>query len=154
MGAQTTLSVVLVIVGAMGVMGGAEVSPTRVSGTQERTKPPTEGARPQYVQTLYKNTQEQVVMNTVEPLWPSYEVSYYSTKTTAIGNQTISTSQVEFATLLNSTVEYYTDLSATNTWEVAPTTYQTMDFQHQRVTYTDTANITHTEVENNNLPFV
>lgn len=154
MAEQMAMSVILLLVGVMGVMGGAEVSPTRVSGTQERTKPPTEGARPQYVQTLYKNTDQQVVMNTVEPLWPSYEVSYYSTKTTAIGNQTISTSQVEFATVLNSTAEYYTDLSATNTWDVAPTTYQTMDFQHQKVTFTDTANITHTSIENNDLPFV
>ncbi|XP_047493358.1 uncharacterized protein LOC125041963 [Penaeus chinensis] len=154
MAEQMALRVVLVLVSLAGVMGGAEVSPTRVSGAAERTKPPTEGARPQYVQTLYKNTEQQVVVNTVEPLWPSYEVSYYSTKTTAIGNQTISTSQAEFATVLNSTVDYYTDLSATNTWDVAPTTYQTMDFQHQRVTFTDAANVTHTTVENNDLPFV
>lgn len=93
-------------------------------------------------------------MNTVVPLWPTHSTEFQEMATTTIMNQTISTSAVEFSTVLNTTVLFYSDAVATNTWEGATTAYQTMDFQHQSVLYTDRDNKTHTTVEDNKLPLV
>ncbi|KAK8746203.1 hypothetical protein OTU49_017295 [Cherax quadricarinatus] len=137
-----------------GCVFGVELAPSEVVNPQHRTVPPTEVIRPQYAQTLYKDTNFRTVMNTLEPLWPSHVVEYQQRNVTTINNQTISTSTVAFATVINTTVAYHTDLFATATWDVAATTYQTMEFQHQSVIYTDKANITHTVIEDNDLPFV
>ncbi|KAG7157393.1 hypothetical protein Hamer_G005816 [Homarus americanus] len=146
------------VVGVMwlvvGLAGGLDIVPTGVISPQERTNPPTEVSRPQYVQTLYKATDSVIVMNTLEPLWPSYKVEYQDRHTTTMNNQTIDTSTAEFATVLNTTVEYYSDLTATNTLDVAATTFQTMEFQHQTVLYTDRDNKTFTTIENNDLPLI
>lgn len=93
-------------------------------------------------------------MNTLVPLWPTHSTDYQDMSTTTVINQTISTSTAEFSTVLNTTVLYYSDPVATNTWDGATTAYQTLEFQHQSVLYTDRDNKTHTTVENNDLPFV
>ncbi|XP_071547674.1 uncharacterized protein [Panulirus ornatus] len=135
--------------------GGQEIAPTHVltAEQQQRTKPPTEVVRPQYVQTLYKATDYSVAVNTLIPFWPTYEVEHRNTSYSTVNNQTISTSTAEFSTVMNSTVWYYD--SMTSNTSVAPTTFQTMEFQHQTVLYTDrTQNITHTQIQNNSLPFL
>lgn len=96
----------------------------------------------------------QTLMNTLVPLWPTHSTEYQEMATTTVINQTISTSVAEFSTVLNTTVLFYTDAVATNTWEGATTAYQTMEYQHQSVLYTDRENKTHTTVEDNSLPFV
>lgn len=97
---------------------------------------------------------QQIVKNTLIPLWPSYSVEYQETHTTTVINQTISTSTAEYATVVNTTVWYMSPLMDNDTKIVAPTSYQTMEFQHQTVLSTDRANVTHTDYENNGLPFL
>lgn len=150
----TMLVAVGVIWAVVGVVYGAELAPSEVVNSPQRTVPPAEVLRPQYAQTLYKATDYSTAMNTLQPLWPSYVVEYQQNPITTANNQTISTSSTEFATVLNTTVEYYTGLLATSTVDVAATSYQTMDFQHQNVLYTDNKNITHSSYESNDLPFV
>ncbi|KAK4327982.1 hypothetical protein Pmani_001596 [Petrolisthes manimaculis] len=143
------VAIVLVV-----MAGAAELMPTQVGNVPLRTQPPEEVSRPQFAQTLLKATDHVTVKNTLIPLWPSYTVEYQATHTTTVINQTIPTSTAEFATVVNTTVWYLSPLRDTESSRVAATTYQTMEFHHQTVLYTDRANQSHTDYENNGLPFL
>lgn len=124
---------------------------------QVKTIPPTKGEQVKYVETVYKATDHQTMVHTVQPLQPSYEVSYLSTELSTIMNQTISTSTMELSTILNTTVEYNTEMLANYTYNGAATYYQTLDFQSQEISYTPVTGTEKTLVtvtETNALPFV
>ncbi|XP_045137779.1 uncharacterized protein LOC123520025 [Portunus trituberculatus] len=138
------------------VSNALDLLPTAVVPTPQRTKAPAEVVVPEYAQTLYKATDYSTVMNTLVPLWPTHATKFHDTVTTTVINQTISTSTAEFATLINTTVLYHSTPTATHSLEAAMTSYETLEFQHQSVIYTDLKNnsITHTTLQDNGLPFI
>ncbi|KAG0722422.1 hypothetical protein GWK47_000580 [Chionoecetes opilio] len=142
------------VVVMVAVCSALELLPTAVVPSPQRTQAPAEVVRAQYVQTLYKATDYSTVMNTLIPLWPTFSTEYQDMPITTVMNQTIETSSAEFSTVLNTTITYLSPIMASNSREAAITSYDTLDFPHQTVLFTDRNNITHTDIVENDLPFV